>query len=157
MRIHLILKAHIWQITPPPLPSHLSACHAPSRCLAGDSQVFMLPFLVPQRGDAGLSLRSCSCSALLEATQKAPEGSIKATTGSHQQHLKHPYGESQAMLCVPQVAERGLWQVPTSTAVSMTCSPVSSREHLARVDWIETVHLTQTGVDQTVPTRNYNH
>lgn len=43
MRSHLILKAHTWQVTFPPPPSHFNACHATRRCLAGDSKVFIFP------------------------------------------------------------------------------------------------------------------
>lgn len=43
VRIHLILKAHTWQATLPPPPSHLNAWHAARRCLAGDSKVFIFP------------------------------------------------------------------------------------------------------------------
>lgn len=38
-----------------------------------------------------------------------------------------------------------------------TCSPISSSEHLARVDWIKSVHLTRTWVNQILPPRNCNH
>lgn len=43
VRIHLILKAHTWQVILPPPSSHLDACHATRRCLAGDSKVFIFP------------------------------------------------------------------------------------------------------------------
>lgn len=44
VEIHLILKAHTWQAIPPPPSSHLSACHATRRSLAGDSKSFRFPF-----------------------------------------------------------------------------------------------------------------
>lgn len=43
VRIHLILKAHPWQVILPAPSSHLNACHATRRCLAGDRRVFIFP------------------------------------------------------------------------------------------------------------------
>lgn len=78
MRIHWLLKALTWQVTFPPPPSHLNACHAPRRCLAGDSELCIFP-LVPQR------LCTPSFEALLmlcsaRRSRKSPEGPLRVAS-----------------------------------------------------------------------------
>ena len=60
----------------------------------------------------GLSLRPCSCCALLEAvevTRGSPQSGIQDTTGSHQEHLEHPCGQSQPVLITALVTKRRFW------------------------------------------------
>lgn len=121
---------------------------------------FSFSLLTPQTGDAGLSLKPCACCVLLEATEGTRgslESGLKAMTGSHQQHLKCPCGQSQSVLCISPVAKRGFW-LPSFHGCFFGPAPrISNSRHQARAGCINSVCLTRTWVNHILPPRNCNH
>lgn len=130
VRIHLILKAHTWQVILPPPSSPTSM---PVMLLGGAWLVtakFSFSLLAPQRGDTGLSLKPCTCCAPLEATEGTRvslESGLEAITGNHQQHLKCPCGQSQSALCRSLWRLRGDFGYLTSMAISLDLLPNQQR------------------------------
>lgn len=120
---------------------------------------FSFSLLAPERGDAGSSLKPCACCALLEATEctrGSLESGLKARTGSHQEHLECPCGESQSVLCLSPAAERGVWPPSFHCCYSGPAARVSSSRRTPEKAGAS-VCLTRTWVNQSIPPRNCNH
>lgn len=96
---------------------------------------FSPSLLTSRRCGIGLSLRPCSCCALLEAievTRGSLESGIQDTTGSHQEHLEHSCGQSQPVLIIFLMTKRRFW-LPYFQRWSFEAAPKSA----AAVTWPE--------------------